>query len=39
MTNTLAKIIQGHNVGDKISLKILHQGQEKTVQVTLGEKT
>jgi S1-C subfamily serine protease len=36
--NTLAKIIQNHNVGDKITLKILHSGQEKTITVTLGEK-
>ena len=36
--NTLAKIIQNHNVGDKITLKILHSGQEKTITVALGEK-
>lgn len=37
--NTLAKIIQSHNVGDKITLKIFHQGQEKLVNITLGEKS
>lgn len=34
-TNNLATIIRGKNVGDVINLKILHKGQEKTVQVTL----
>ncbi|OGZ34128.1 MAG: hypothetical protein A2Y98_02225 [Candidatus Portnoybacteria bacterium RBG_19FT_COMBO_36_7] len=38
-TNTLAKIIQSHNVGDKITLRILRNGQEKTIQATLGEKS
>jgi S1-C subfamily serine protease len=36
--NTLAKIIQNHNVGDKITLKVLRNGQEKTISATLGEK-
>jgi len=39
VNNTLAKIIQNHNVGDKITLKILHNGQEKTITITLGEKS
>jgi len=36
--NTLSKMIQSHNVGDTINLKVLHQGQEKTVRVILGER-
>jgi len=35
--NTLAKVIQGHNVGDKINLKILRNGQQISVAVVLGE--
>ena len=34
-TNTLASIIRQKNVGSVITLKILHKGAEKTVQVTL----
>ena len=34
-TNSLPSIIRGKNVGDVITLKILHRGTEKTVQVTL----
>jgi len=34
-TNNLATIIRGKNVGDTLTLKILHKGTEKTVQVTL----
>ena len=34
-TNNLADIIRQKKVGDVISLKILHKGTEKTVQVTL----
>lgn len=33
----LSKAIQKHKPGDKIKLKILHQGTEKTVSVTLEE--
>ena len=33
--NSLASIIRQKNVGDVISLKILHRGTEKTVQITL----
>lgn len=35
--NSLAKIIQKYKTGDKIELRILHQGKEKKVKVTLGE--
>ena len=35
--NSLAKIIMEYNPGDKIVLKILREGKEKIVQVTLGE--
>ena len=35
--NTLSKLILKHNVGDKVILKIYHQGSEKTVEVILGE--
>ncbi len=34
-TNTLASLIRVKNIGDVITLKILHKGAEKTVQVTL----
>jgi serine protease Do len=36
--NPLSKIIMKYNPGDKISLRILRNGQEKTVDVTLGER-
>ncbi len=36
--NPLAKLIQEYQVGDKVSLKILHKGEEKTVEVELGER-
>jgi len=35
--NTLAKIIQSYNSGDKVVLKISREGEEKDVEVTLGE--
>jgi len=35
--NSLAKIIGEYNPGDKVTLKILRNGQEKTVEVTLTE--
>ncbi len=35
--NSLAKLIQQHNVGDVVTLKIWHKGEEKEVQVKLGE--
>jgi serine protease Do len=34
-TNTLASVIRGKNIGDVITLKILHKGAQKDVQVTL----
>ncbi len=37
-TNTLAKAISLHKPGDEVSLKISHQGSEKTVKVTLEER-
>jgi len=37
--NSLAKIILKYNPGDKVSLKILSGGEEKTVDVVLGEKS
>lgn len=37
--NTLAKIIMKYNPGDKITLKILREGEEKIFEVTLDEKS
>ena len=34
--NTLAKIIRKYNPGDKVVLKILREGKEKIIEVTLG---
>jgi serine protease Do len=36
--NPLAKIVQKHNVGDVVTLKVLSKGREKTVKVALGER-
>lgn len=36
--HSLAKIIQGYNVGDTVTLKVLSNGAEKTVKVALGER-
>lgn len=36
--NSLSKIIAKYNVGDKITLKILRDGSEITVEVVLGER-
>lgn len=36
--NTLAKIIQNLKVGDKVKIKILHKGEEKTVEAVLEER-
>jgi len=36
--NTLVQVIQKHNVGDTITLKVLHDGSAKTVRVVLGER-
>ncbi len=37
--NSLAKIIMKYNPGDKVVLKILRDGQEKNIEVVLGERT
>ena len=39
LQNSLAKIIQKHNPGDKVVLKILREKEEKTIEVILGEYT
>ncbi len=37
--NSLAKIIMKYNPGDKVSLKILRESEERIVQITLGERS
>ncbi len=37
--NSLAKIIQKYNPGDKVVLKILREGKEKNIELTLGERS
>jgi serine protease Do len=37
--NSLAKIIMKYNPGDKATLKILRNGQEKTIEATLDERS
>lgn len=37
--NSLAKIISKYNPGDKVTLKILRDGQELNIEVVLGERT
>jgi len=37
--HSLASLIQKYNAGDTVTLKILHDGKEKTVNVTLAEYT
>ncbi len=37
--NTLAEIIMKYNPGDKVALKILRDGSEKTLEATLTERT
>ena len=37
--NTLAKIIMRYNPGDKVTLKILRNSQEKNIEVILGERS
>jgi len=37
--NSLAKIIIKYNPGDQVTLKILRNGQEKTVSLNLGERS
>jgi S1-C subfamily serine protease len=36
--HSLAKIIQDHNVGDKVTLKVLRDGKEMEMRVVLGER-
>jgi len=36
--NPLANLIQSLSVGDTVTIKILHRGEEKEVQATLGER-
>ncbi|MBI1888864.1 MAG: PDZ domain-containing protein, partial [Candidatus Spechtbacteria bacterium] len=36
--NTPTKVIQQHSVGDTITLKFLHKGEEKSAQAVLGER-
>ncbi len=37
--NTLLEIIQKYNPGQTVKMKVLSQGQEKIIEVTLGERT
>jgi len=37
--NSLAKIIQQYNPGDTVVLKVLREGEEKTLNATLGERS
>ncbi|MBU4351366.1 trypsin-like peptidase domain-containing protein [Candidatus Parcubacteria bacterium] len=37
--NTLLEIIQDYNPGQVVKMKVLSQGQEKIIDVTLGERT
>jgi len=37
--NTLSKIIQKYNPGDRVTLKILRNGKEKLISVVLGERS
>jgi 2-alkenal reductase len=36
--NTLFALLSKHKVGDKVKLTILHAGQKRTVEVTLGQR-
>lgn len=36
--NSLADIIGKHNVGDTLTMKVLHRGSEETIKVTLEER-
>ena len=36
-TNSLPKLVSQYQVGEKISVKILHKGEAKTIEVTLDE--
>jgi len=37
--NSLSKIIQNYNPGDKVALKIISNKAEKTIEIVLGEKS
>ena len=37
--NSMAKIIQKYNAGDKIALRVLKNGEEQSMEVTLGERS
>jgi len=37
LENSLAKLILKYNVGDEITLRILHKGEEKILKITLAE--
>jgi S1-C subfamily serine protease len=37
--NSLGKVIQKHLPGDKVILRVLRNGQEKTIEVILGERS
>jgi len=39
INNSMSKIIQKYNVGDKIILHILRNGEEQDIDVTLGERS
>ncbi len=36
--NSLAKLIQKHQVGDKVKLKVLHKEEEEIIEAELGER-
>jgi len=36
--NTLSELIQKHQIGEKVVLKVLHKGEEKNIEVELGER-
>jgi len=38
-SNPLGNIVQKYNPGDKITLKILREGKEQTIEVILGQRT
>ena len=38
-TNSMSTIIEKYNAGDKITLRILRNGKEQDISVTLGERT
>ena len=36
--STLSKLLQNHNIGDSIKLKIYHKGEEKIIEAILAER-